>query len=88
MSGSLVAAGVLSVACAFAPTWEAFLALRAGGGLALAVLPAVALAYLRDAVRDDAHGRANALYISGTALGGAVGRLAPLPSRPSAAGSS
>jgi YNFM family putative membrane transporter len=64
MSGSLVAAGVLSVACAFAPTWEAFLALRAGGGLALAVLPAVALAYLRDAVRDDAHGRANALYIS------------------------
>ncbi len=79
MSGSLVAAGVLSVACAFAPTWEAFLALRAGGGLALAVLPAVALAYLRDAVRDDAHGRANALYISGTALGGAVGRLAPLP---------
>lgn len=79
MGGSLVAAGILSVACGFAPTWEVFLALRAAGGLALAVLPAVALAYLRDAVRNDAHGRANALYISGTALGGAVGRLAPLP---------
>ncbi|QOC26912.1 MFS transporter [Microbacterium hominis] len=79
MSGSLVLAGVLSVACAVAPTWELFLALRAAGGVALAVLPAVALAYLRDAVRDDAHGRANALYISGTAVGGAVGRLAPLP---------
>lgn len=79
MGGSLVLAGMLSVACGFAPTWEIFLALRAAGGLALAVLPAVALAYLRDAVRDDAHGRANALYISGTALGGAVGRLAPLP---------
>lgn len=79
MGGSLVLAGILSVACGFAPTWEVFLALRAAGGLALAVLPAVALAYLRDAVRTDAHGRANALYISGTALGGAVGRLAPLP---------
>ena len=79
MGGSLVLAGILSVACGFAPTWEVFLALRAAGGLALAVLPAIALAYLRDAVRSDAHGRANALYISGTALGGAVGRLAPLP---------
>jgi len=79
MSGSLVVAGILSVACAFAPTWEAFLVLRAAGGLALAVLPSVALAYLRDTVRDDAHGRANALYISGTAIGGAIGRLAPLP---------
>ncbi|WP_228495637.1 MFS transporter [Microbacterium sp. VKM Ac-2870] len=79
MGGSLVLAGILSVACGFAPTWEVFLALRAAGGIALAVLPAVALAYLRDVVRTDAHGRANALYISGTALGGAVGRLAPLP---------
>lgn len=79
MSGSLVIAGILSAACALAPTWEVFLALRAAAGLALAVLPAVALAYLRDVVRTEAHSRANALYISGTAMGGALGRLAPLP---------
>lgn len=79
MSGSLVFTGILAVLCALAPTWEVFLALRAAAGLTLAVVPAVAIAYLRDVVREDAHSRANALYISGTAMGGALGRLAPLP---------
>ena len=79
MAGSLVLAGVFCAAGALAPTREVFLALRAGAGLTLAVLPAVALAYLRDVVHEDAQLEANAIYISGTALGGAVGRLAPLP---------
>ena len=79
MGGSLVVAGLFCALGAAAPTWEAFLALRAGAGFTLAVLPAVALAYLRDVVHDDAQLEANSIYISGTALGGALGRLAPLP---------
>lgn len=79
MGASMILGGLLCGAGAFAPTWELFLASRTAAGLVLAVLPAIALAYLRDVIRDDAHGRANALYISGTALGGAVGRLVPLP---------
>lgn len=79
MGASLVLAGLFCAAGALAPTWEVFLLLRAGAGLTLAVLPAVALAYLRDVVHDDAQLEANSIYISGTALGGAVGRLAPLP---------
>ena len=79
MAASLVVAGLAALACAAMPTWGLFLATRALAGLALAVLPAVALAYLRDRVDPRAHLLANSLYIAGTALGGAAGRLAPLP---------
>lgn len=79
MGGSLVIAGILTAASALSPTWEVFLLLRAGAGVALAALPAVAIAYLRDVVHDDAQLEANATYITGTAIGGALGRLAPLP---------
>lgn len=79
MSGSLVASGVLSVVCAVAPTWELFLVLRAATGVALAGLPAIALAYLREQAASSAHPRANAFYIMGTGLGGAAGRMLPGP---------
>lgn len=79
MAGSLVLSGVFTIACAMAPTWEVFLVLRAASGLALAGLPAIALAYLREQVDNAAHAKANALYIAGTAMGGALGRLLPGP---------
>lgn len=79
MAGSLVLSGLFTIACALAPTWEVFLAFRAASGLALAGLPVIALAYLRDKVDNAAHAKANALYIAGTAMGGALGRLAPGP---------
>lgn len=79
MAGSLVASGALSVLCAMAPSWELFLVLRAATGVALAGLPAIALAYLREKVASPAHSRANALYIMGTGLGGAAGRMLPGP---------
>lgn len=79
MSGSLVLSGLLTLACTLAPNWEVFLVLRALSGLALAGLPAIALAYLRDQVDNAAHAGANALYIAGTAMGGALGRLLPQP---------
>jgi YNFM family putative membrane transporter len=70
---------VIALACAFAPTWDALLALRLLAGVALAGLPAVATAYLREELHPSAHARAAGLYIGGTALGGMAGRLVTAP---------
>ena len=45
---SLTASAVVAVGCAFAPTWSTLLGLRLLAGIALAGLPAVATAYLRE----------------------------------------
>ncbi|MGH3335706.1 MAG: MFS transporter, partial [Nocardioides sp.] len=45
---SLTAAAAVAAACALAPTWSALLVLRLVEGVALAGLPAVATAYLRE----------------------------------------
>ena len=73
--GSLLAASVLGLACALAPTWHLLVALRGVQGLALAGLPAVAVAYLREEVHPSAAGWATGLYVGGNAVGGMVGRL-------------
>jgi MFS transporter, YNFM family, putative membrane transport protein len=49
--------------------------LRGLQGFALAGLPAVAVAYLREELHPDVSGRAIGLYVSGTAIGGLSGRL-------------
>lgn len=79
MRYSLVGSGLLGLASAFAPNWNALLTLRGLLGITLAWLPAAALAYLREEVHLSAHSRANAAYIAGTAIGGATGRLLPGP---------
>jgi len=76
---SLTAAGLVAVACALAPTWPTLLALRFLQGVALAGLPAVATAYLREELHPSTHARVAGLYIGGTALGGMAGRLATGP---------
>lgn len=75
MHASLLASSLLGLVCAVAPTWPVLLGLRFVQGVALAGLSAVAMAYLREEVHDDAAGRATGLYIGGTALGGMLGRL-------------
>lgn len=72
---SLVAATVLGVLCALAPTWPLLLAARALQGLALAGLPAVAVAYLSEELHPSAAGPATGLYVGGNAIGGMAGRL-------------
>lgn len=79
MRASLVLSGILGLAAAVAPTWPVLLVVRGLVGVTLAWFPAAALAYLREAVPHESHGRANAAYIAGTAIGGAVGRLLPGP---------
>jgi MFS transporter, YNFM family, putative membrane transport protein len=72
---SLMASGVLALACAFAPSWDVLLALRLAQGVALAGLPAVATAYLREEIHPGTYARAAGQYIGGTVLGGLTGRL-------------
>lgn len=72
---SLGASVVLGFAAALAPTWEALLVLRFLDGFALAGLPAVATAYLREELHPSSQGLAAGLYVGGTAFGGMSGRL-------------
>lgn len=72
---SLLGSAAVAIATTLAPTWETLLALRFLEGVALAGLPAVATAYLREELHPSAHGRAAGLYIGGNAIGGMAGRL-------------
>ena len=76
---SLGLASAVAIACALAPTWPALLGLRLLQGVALAGLPAVATAYLREELHPSSHARAAGLYIGGTAIGGMAGRLVTGP---------
>ena len=75
MVASLLGSGVLGVLGALAPDWHALLAVRALEGVALAGLPAVAMAYIGEEVEPRATGLMMGLYIGGTALGGMCGRM-------------
>ena len=74
VAGMLVAA-VLTLLAAVVPGWWALLALRALTGIALAGVPAVAMAYVAEEVDAPSVGAAMGLYIAGSALGGMGGRL-------------
>ena len=75
MVWAMYAAGVLTLATAIAPGWGAILALRLLTGLALAGVPAVAMAYVSEEVDAGSVGSAMGLYIGGSAIGGMAGRL-------------
>lgn len=75
MAGAMLAAAMLTLAAAAAPGWGALLALRLLAGVALAGVPAVAMAYIAEEVEADAAAAATGLYIAGSALGGMGGRL-------------
>lgn len=75
MIWSLFGTSVVAVAVALAPSWPILLLLRGLQGVAVAGLPAVAVAYLREEVAPWAMARATGLYVGGTAIGGMSGRL-------------
>lgn len=72
---AIVAASLLGLLVPFAPTFPVLVALRAVQGLALAGVPAVAMAYLAEEVEPKRAGAAMGLFIAGNAVGGMVGRL-------------
>jgi YNFM family putative membrane transporter len=75
MLSSLLAAGLLTIACALAPRWGVLLALRALAGISFAGLPAISMAYLSEEVHPNSIGLAMGLAIGGNGLGGMSGRL-------------
>lgn len=75
MQATLLVAALIGIAAAFVDSWTTMLVLRAAEGIAIAGLPAVATAYLREEVHRDHALGATGLYIGGTAIGGMAGRL-------------
>ena len=75
MVSAMFAAGALTLAGALVPGWHTLLALRLLTGVALAGVPAVAMAYVTEEVDVASVGAAMGLYIAGSAIGGMGGRL-------------
>lgn len=76
MAGSLLAAAALQLLLAASPTYGVLLVLRGLQGVALAGAPATVLAYVAEETSASAYGYAVGLYISGTTIGGMLGRFA------------
>jgi len=79
MKLSLVAAAAFALLSTIAPTFELLLAVRFFEGAALAGLPAIAMAYLHEEVSPRWTAVAAGTYISGTTIGGLVGRMLAVP---------
>ncbi|AYF77678.1 MFS transporter [Nocardia yunnanensis] len=77
MVGSAVLASVLGLLLPLAPSLDVLLGLRAAQGVALAGVPAVAMAYLAEEIGAGGLGAAMGVYIAGTTIGGLAGRLIP-----------
>ncbi|MGO1319482.1 MAG: MFS transporter, partial [Galactobacter sp.] len=75
MRVAITAAVILGLAVPFAPTFEVLLGVRFVEGLALGGIPAVAMAYLTEEISPVAAAVAGGTYVSGTSLGGLMGRL-------------
>ncbi|MCX8146365.1 MAG: MFS transporter [Azovibrio sp.] len=75
MQLSLVGSALLSLLAPLAHSFEQLLMLRALLGIAIAGLPAAAMAWLGEEIAPRARGRAMGLYIAGNALGGMSGRF-------------
>jgi MFS transporter, YNFM family, putative membrane transport protein len=75
MTVSVIAAAVLGLIAPLSPNLPALIGIRVLQGLALAGVPATAMAYLAEEVDRADLGRAMGLYIAGNAIGGLSGRV-------------
>ena len=75
MGFSVLLASLLALASAASTTLPSLLVLRLLQGVALAGVPAVAMAYLNEEIDPRAIGSAMGLYIAGNACGGMTGRI-------------
>jgi predicted MFS family arabinose efflux permease len=77
MIGSALTSAVIGLLLPFSPTLDVLLAGRALQGVALAGVPAVAMAYLAEEIGGAGLGAAMGVYVAGTSIGGLAGRLIP-----------
>jgi len=75
MSVSLLSAALLTLLSSVIHDWPMFLLIRAIEGIAIAGLPALAMAYLGEEIHPDDVGVSMGLYVGSGALGGMTGRL-------------
>jgi MFS transporter, YNFM family, putative membrane transport protein len=75
MALSLFAGSLLTLLSIVLPGWHVFLFTRFLTGLALAGIPAIAMAYVAEEVHGSSIGGAMGLYIAGSAIGGMAGRI-------------
>ena len=76
MVAALAISAVMTLLCALAGGYGQLLAARVLLGVALGGMPAVAMAYLAEEIEPESLGLSMGLYISGSAFGGMVGRMA------------
>ncbi|WP_338144181.1 MFS transporter [Nocardioides turkmenicus] len=79
MTVAIVAAAAIGLVLPFVTSFPVLVLLRVGQGIALGGTPALALAYLDERVSPGRALAAGATYISGTVVGGVVGRLIAAP---------
>ncbi|WP_330232363.1 MFS transporter [Nocardia sp. NBC_00508] len=77
MIGSAVATAAIGLLLPLSPSLELLLTGRALQGIALAGVPAVAMACLAEEIGSDGLGAAMGIYVAGTTVGGLAGRLIP-----------
>lgn len=77
MLTSGIASSVIGLLLPLSPTLGVLLAGRALQGVALAGIPAVAMALLAEEVHASSLGSAMGRYVAGTTVGGLVGRIVP-----------
>jgi MFS transporter, YNFM family, putative membrane transport protein len=75
MTFALASAAVLGLVAPLAPTVELLLLVRGLQGVAIAGLPALAMAHVSEEVAPDAVGGAMGLFVAGNTVGGLSGRL-------------
>jgi predicted MFS family arabinose efflux permease len=75
MSVSVITSSVLGLLTPFAPSFELLLAGRLLEGLVLGGVPAIAIAYLTEEIASEHTARAAGTFVSGTSIGGLLGRV-------------
>ncbi|WP_416826365.1 MFS transporter [Ectobacillus polymachus] len=72
---SMIITSILGLATAFSPNYVTLIVLRGILGLAVAGVPAIAMAYTSEEFHPSGLGKIMGLYIAGTSIGGMAGRI-------------
>ncbi|WP_231635167.1 MFS transporter [Luteipulveratus halotolerans] len=75
MAASALLSALIGLVLPWSPSMEVLVALRGLQGIALAGVPATAMAYLAEEVHAGSLGAAMGRYVAGTTIGGLAGRL-------------